>query len=309
MNIQSFKYRMHGNSDMITLSNKENVMKKVILVAESGADIPADIVEQEGIYIVPMHVSFDQETKDDGSFPPSDIVTYFEKHLKIPKTSGSTIVDFDYIFDRIHEEHPDAKILYLAYSSVTTCSYGCAKIAMGNRPYITAIDTKLYSIGQGQIVVRVAEYLKQNPECEIDEAVQVSNDLISRGHMSFMPKTLAFLVAGGRVSNAKALLAGVLLLHPSIEAKDGHLVAGKNYRGKMSRVIYKMMDDFIQANQIEQQEIWCCTCVGFDENLKPEIDDYLHNKGIQLVRWSQCGGVITTHGGPGAFGIAGFTQK
>ena len=40
---------------------------KVVLVAESGADIPKDIAEKEGIYIVPMHVTFDGETKDDGT--------------------------------------------------------------------------------------------------------------------------------------------------------------------------------------------------------------------------------------------------
>ena len=127
--------------------------------------------------------------------------------------------------------------------------------------------------------------------------------------MSFIPKTLAFLVAGGRVSNAKALLAGVLLLHPCIEAKDGRLVAGKNYRGKMNRVIYKMMDDFLVNNAIAKDEVWCCTTVGFEEGLKPEVEEYLHNQGVAKVRWTQCGGVITTHGGPGAFGIAGFRTK
>ena len=282
---------------------------KVVLVAESGADIPKDIAEKEGIYIVPMHVTFDGETKDDGTFPASNIIDYFEKNLKIPKTSGSTIVDFDYIFDRIHEEHPEAHILYLAYSSVTTCAYGCAQIAMENRDYITAIDTKLYSIGQGQVLVRMAELLREHPEWGIEEAVSAANDLIARGHMSFIPKTLAFLVAGGRVSNAKALLAGVLLLHPCIEAKDGRLVAGKNYRGKMNRVIFKMMDDFLVNNTIAKDELWCCTTVGFDEALKPEVEEYLHNQGVEKVRWSQCGGVITTHGGPGAFGIAGFRTK
>ena len=56
---------------------------KVVLVAESGADIPKEIAEKEGIYIVPMHVTFDGETKDDGSFPASNIIDYFEKNLMI----------------------------------------------------------------------------------------------------------------------------------------------------------------------------------------------------------------------------------
>ena len=53
---------------------------KVVLVAESGSDIPKEIAEKEGIYIVPMHVTFDGETKDDGTFPASNIIDYFEKN-------------------------------------------------------------------------------------------------------------------------------------------------------------------------------------------------------------------------------------
>ena len=31
--------------------------------------------------------------------------------------------------------------------------------------------------------------------------------------------------------------------------------------------------------------------------------------GFASVQWIRCNGVITTHGGPGAFGLAGFSQK
>ena len=31
--------------------------------------------------------------------------------------------------------------------------------------------------------------------------------------------------------------------------------------------------------------------------------------GFKKTRWIQAGGVITTHGGPAAFGLAGFTRK
>ena len=44
-------------------------MKHIILVAETGADIPPETARQYGIYIVPMHVSFGDGTRDDGAFP------------------------------------------------------------------------------------------------------------------------------------------------------------------------------------------------------------------------------------------------
>lgn len=98
-------------------------MSNIILVAETGADIPPELAQRYGIRIVPMHVSFGSETRDDGTFPPEEICAYYERTGVLPKTSGSVPEDFIRVFDDIHASQPDAQILYLAYSSVTTCSY------------------------------------------------------------------------------------------------------------------------------------------------------------------------------------------
>ena len=93
--------------------------KKIVLVAETGADIPGSIAERWGIHIVPMHVTFGSETRDDGTFPSEEICAYYDRTGDLPKTSGSTPEDFTKAFDALHAKWPDAQILYLAYSSVT----------------------------------------------------------------------------------------------------------------------------------------------------------------------------------------------
>ena len=97
-------------------------MRPIILVAETGSDITPELAEQYQIQIVPMHVAFDGETRDDGAFPVEDICEYYQATGKLPTTSGSTPEDFNILFDAIHEKWPEALILYLAYSAVTTCS-------------------------------------------------------------------------------------------------------------------------------------------------------------------------------------------
>ena len=103
-------------------NGKEKKMKQIVLVAETGSDINPVLAAEYNIKIVPMHVSFDHETMEDGAFPVEKIVNYYEETGKLPKTSGSTPGDFETAFDRIHAEYPDAQLLYLAYSAVTTCS-------------------------------------------------------------------------------------------------------------------------------------------------------------------------------------------
>ena len=48
-------------------------MKKIILLAETGSDVNAALAKEYGVEIVPMHVSFDTETLDDGDFPVEKI--------------------------------------------------------------------------------------------------------------------------------------------------------------------------------------------------------------------------------------------
>ena len=63
-------------------------MKRIIIVAESGSDISPELAQQYGIYIVPMHVTFDDVTVDDGSIPPERIPEHYKATGRLPKTSG-----------------------------------------------------------------------------------------------------------------------------------------------------------------------------------------------------------------------------
>ena len=211
-------------------------MQKIIVVAESGSDITKEYAERYNIQIVPMHVNFDEETFDDGKFPVQKIVDYYKTTGKLPKTSGSVPEDFIKTFDEIHEKWPEAHILYIAYSAITTVSYQSAVIAAEDRDYVTCIDTKQVSVGQCAVVVQVAEYLEQHPDATIEEAVAETEKWIDKARMCFMPDNLEFLRAGGRVSNAAYLGAMILNLHPCIEILDGKLTATKKYRGKIKKV-------------------------------------------------------------------------
>ena len=284
-------------------------MKSIILVAETGSDITPELAAQYGIQIVPMHVSFDTTTLDDGSFPAQKICDYYHETGKLPKTSGSTPEDFEKMFDYIHEKWPEAEILYLAYSAVTTCSYQSAIIAAEDRAYVTAIDTKQVSVGQAAIVVEVARALQENPDMTLSEAVKVAEDRISRANMCFIPDNLEFLRAGGRVSNVVYLGSRILNIHPCIEILDGKLVATKKYRGKMTKVAEQLITEYADKYRLAKDELWIIYTVGIKDEVRDSIEAAAKACGFKSLQWVQANGVITTHGGPAAFGMAGFTAK
>ena len=276
----------------------EQVKRPIILMAETGADIPPELAQRYHIHIVPMHVTFGTETRDDGTFPSEEVCEF----------SGSVPEDFVKAFDEVHARYPEAQILYLAYSSVTTCSYQSAQIAAEGRNYVTSIDTKMVAGGQCAVVVRMAQLLEAHPEWEMPQAVEAANDLIARARMCFIPDQLEFLRAGGRVSNAVALVGRVLGIHPLIEILDGNLTATKKLRGKLLGVAPKLVADYAEREGLDREELWLIWAPGFSDEVRSAVEESARACGFQTIHWVKTGGVITTHGGPGAFGVVGFRK-
>ena len=283
-------------------------MSNIILVAETGSDIPKDIAEEMGIFLVPMHVTMGDTTLDDGTFPVEKICEYYDNTNKIPKTSGSSPQDFTKVFDEIHKLYPDKQILHLAYSAVTTCSYQSALIAAEDRDYVRSVDTKQVSVGQAAVVIEAAKYLKENPNVTMDELIKEVERICERVKMCFVPADLEYLRAGGRVSNAVFIAGKILRIHPSIEIENGYLVGKKKYRGKIENIVPKLIEEFSADKNIDKKEVYLLWSIGLSYTIRKLAEEKAKEMGFEKINWMQTGCVITTHGGPGSFGIVGFSK-
>lgn len=281
---------------------------KIILVAETGSDLSPALARAYGIRLVPMHVAFGTQTLDDGSFPPEKISDYYRATGRLPRTSGCSPEDFATVFDAIHAQHPQAHILYLAYSAVTTCSFQSAQIAAEGRDYITLMDTMQASAGQAAILQRMALLLQETPDLDPGQAAAAAMDLIGRARFCFMPDNLNYLRAGGRVSNAAYLGSRVLGLHPVIEFQEGQLIAARKYRGKMAALAARLIQDYAERYNLERDHLWLVYSHGLSEEVRCAAERCAKSCGFKQAEWVRTGGVITTHGGPGAFGLAGFAR-
>ena len=283
-------------------------MSSIILLAETGSDITAELAASANIRLVPMHVSMGDVTLDDGSFPAEDIHAYYERTGKTPTTSGSTPYDFEKVLEEIFAEDPNAQVLYLAYSAVTTCSYHSCELAIEEKPYannVRLVDTKHVSVGQGAVVLATAKWLREHPEATLEEAAAQAVEIGLETRMCFIPKNLDYLRAGGRCSNAVALVGNLLNLHPCIEIIDGKLIAGKKYRGAMTKLAPQLLREFTEKHALNKEHIYFIHTPYMEEAIRTALDAEATALGYQNIIWMKTGCVITCHGGPGAFGIVG----
>ena len=286
-------------------------MSKIILSAETGSDMPAELAEKLGVLLIPMHVSLGDQTLDDGTFPPEEVCAYYDRTGKVPTTSGSTPYDFEQVYDRLFAANPDARVLHLAYSAVTTCSYHSGELAIEEKPYknnVRLVDTKQVSVGQCAVVCATADWLETHPDATLEEAAAAAEAICAGTEMCFVPANLDYLRAGGRCSNAVALVGNLLHLHPCIDIIDGKLIAGKKYRGHMEKVIPTLMQDFVRKHEPQKDHLYLIRTPYLSDEICNIAEESAKTLGFTAFTWIPTGCVITCHGGPGAFGIVAATK-
>lgn len=279
-------------------------MSEIVIIAESGSDVPAAEAAELGIEIVPMHVSIGQKTIDDGELPPAEMLEECRQLGVLPRTSGCTPGDFSVVLDRVHAEHPNAQILYIAYSAVTTCSYESARTAAEGRDYVHMFDTRHVTIGQGFVVTQTARHLAENPDITVEELMEWSEELASRMRMGFVPGDLGYLRAGGRLSNAAFVGATLLRIKPIIELLEGKLVATKKLRGNMEKAAIGLMDHMVLQGDYDTDVVYLLHSAGLPDAIQRAAEEHARELGFKSIRWYESQNVITSHCGPGSFALA-----
>lgn len=288
-------------------------MAKYVLLAETGSDIHRDTAQEYGIEIVPMHVNFDGTSKDDDSFPPEELYESFERTGKCPHTAGCSPADFTPVLDRIHAEHPEAQVVYLAYSAATTNSYGNAltEIAEHGRDYVTCIDTRAVSGSQRLIVTNVARWLRVTPDATLDDIHAFVADQSRRIRFAFLPGELKFLRAGGRLTNTAYLGATVLRIKPTIEMIDGKLVATNKRYGSMRKCMPQLCQHFCEREPMDLSRVTFTFTSGDepDPAVRTLCEDVVRGYGAQEIEWVKSGCVIASHSGPNSFAVSALAAE
>jgi len=283
-------------------------MQKYIFVTESGADLPDYIINREDVYSLPMHVSMDGIDYEDYDLSTEELCSYYDKTKKVPTTSAVNPEQYREVFEKINNEMPEAKIIHICYSSVVSCTYQNALIAAEGLKNIHHIDTLNVSIGQGFIVMKTLDLLAEKPEISLEDLIAAIENYSEKTKFVFIPGNLDYLRAGGRVSNAQYLGGAVLKIKPLIELIEGKLISTKKYRGNMTAVAKKVIDDFFADFHIDNKELNVVETPRPTSDMLAAIKTCLESHGVQKANWLKTGCVIASHAGPGGFGIAGFME-
>lgn len=283
-------------------------MKRIILSTESGADLPKDLVEKHQIQVVPMHVIMDGKDYLDGKVSVEDVFQFYDRSKAIPSTAATNVHEYHDLFTNIRLKFPESIIIHIGYTSKASASFQSAVIAAEDFDDLYLIDTLNVTGGLGAVVMYAANLLEEEPEISHEYLIEKIYSIVPKTRLAFLPGSLDFLKAGGRVSNLAYIGGALLKIKPCIELKEGKLVSTRKYRGKMDSVAEKLMNDYFNEYDIDRKQLYLIYSIGLDERIKERLEEVSKENGFENVRWMQAGAMISTHAGPGGFGIAGIER-
>ncbi|MFJ7953625.1 DegV family protein [Lysinibacillus sp. NPDC096418] len=281
-------------------------MRRIIFSTESGADLPEVLADKHNVQVVPMHVIMDGQDYLDGHLSVNEIYDFYDRTKKIPSTSATNVHEYHELFKKIRTDFPDSIIIHIGYTSKASASFQNALIAAEDFTDLFLIDALNVTGGLTAVVMYAVTLLEKEPLIDPVHLIEKIEAKIPKSRLAFIPGSLDFLRAGGRVSNLAYLGGALLKIKPCIELVEGKLVSTRKYRGNMSTVAEKLMRDYLNQYDIDKQQIYLIYSIGLSEMIKQRINEIANETGFDNITWIQAGAMISTHSGPGGFGIAGI---
>ena len=280
-------------------------MSRIIITADSTADIPAEIAQKYNIRISPLHVLYDDEDYADGvDITPEYIIERYEDRNQLPSTSAVTPEEYRLFFKQILREGYD-EIVHIAFCSDMSSTYQNAVIAAREfDEKIYVVDSRCLSVGMMLLAIRACEFRDMGFSGE--RIADIVKDLTERNIGGFLLSQLEFLHKGGRCSSVSLLGANLLNIKPSIVIKDGAMSVAKKYRGKDEMCRLKYMKDRIAEyeDRIDTSRIVLhTTCDLTDKERKMYKKELKKLIKCDEIIVSTAGCVITSHCGPGTFSL------
>ena len=205
------------------------------IVTDSSCDLPAAIADELGITIIPLTIRFgDEEFIDREELSTEEFWSKCVNSAKLPETAAPAPGQFEQAYRRLAAEGATG-IVVVSLSGALSATMQSAQLAARSVEAdpaveldVRVLDSRSITMGLGTIALACARLARDG--AAIDDVEATAIDLIERTRVFGALDTLENLKKGGRIGNAKALLATALAIKPIIEVTGGVVEQGGKQR-------------------------------------------------------------------------------
>lgn len=288
-------------------------MRTCNLVVDSCCDLPFELLDAEGVYLLNFPYMMDGGSFFDDLFQTRNAQDFYEGMRKgsAPTTSQVPISHFLDLFRELAATGRPS--VYLSFSSGLSGSFDTAQLGLaqlreeGLEAEIYLVDTHLASIAEGVLVHEAIHQWKRGmTAADLAAWAQEARCFVNE---QFMVEDLDTLRRGGRIPSSVAVAGTALDVKPMLAIdKDGRLAVTGVARGR-KKAMRALVEDFQkrknQDNQISTVLIGHADCPKDAQKLK-EMLVKADESVIPII--CNIGPVIGSHVGPGMLALSFWGQ-
>ena len=224
------------------------IPKRIALLTDSCADLPADLAAEYRIRVVPLRIlCADGEYLDGETIRGVEVCTRLRAG-ELPQTSLPAADDYIRALRGIVAAGYDG-VVAVTLSGGLSGTYNLVRLIAeecGSRLPVAVFDSRSGSLGQGLTVLQLAEDLRAGMEWE-ELTQRRAPQLLAGTRPFFSVDTLEYLQKGGRIGKVTAAAGTLLQIKPILTfAPDGQLTSAARVRGR-SQVIDRLVRLTVEA--------------------------------------------------------------
>ena len=279
-------------------------MHKIAITTDSTCDLPADIVAQYGITVVPLSIQIGGKAFLDGVELTRDA---FYTRLPDLRPHPTTATPGPELFRQRWDKLADAgaqAILSIHISEGLSGTINAARVAARQfaRLPVTVLDSGQLSLGLGFIVERAAQLAESG--LAMEDILKDLDDLMKRTYVFAALKTTEYLRRSGRLHFAVSALGEILQIKPLLHMHQG--VSTAHRARTHSKAIARLLEWLDEYAPLERLAVLHAGVAEEAEKLRQRVQAYLPAGHIPVVQITP---VLGAHLGIGALGFACISKK
>ena len=195
--------------------------RRIAIVTDSTASLPAELVTEHSIDVVPLQVVIGAKSYDEGTqATPQTVATALREFAPV-STSRPSPEAFLRVYRDAAESGYEA-VVSIHLSGEVSGTYESAQLAAADAPLpVETVDSRHVGMGTGFAVLAAADAVAGGAT-----AVQAARAAANRAAATrayFYVDTLEYLRRGGRIGAAAALLGSALAVKPLLVVSEGRI--------------------------------------------------------------------------------------
>lgn len=281
-------------------------MARIAIVTDSASNLPREIVASCDITVVPVYLHWNGRVYRDGiDITPKEVYRRLRAKAGLPKTAAPSVGDFLQNYLRLGREADGILSIHLPekLSGVIAAARVAGDLA-GEVVPVQVIDAGSVAMGVGFVALAAARAAKRGARFEqVQRAAQAVRD---RVRVFAMLDTLEYLLRGGRIGRAEALLGIALKIKPILYLRDGSVdvLAKPRTLNRGFRLMLEEMEKEVDGNPVHVAVLHADAPVEA-RILREQVGRRFHCVETLTCPFSP---VMGAHTGPGVLGLAFYTE-